>query len=649
MSNNKDFKVKNGIQPTVYHEAVGTAVSGSEGYSLVAASYDGVSFSVASQAATPAGVAFNSNGTKMYIVDNNFSDVHQYSLSTAFDLSTASYDSVSFSLSSQDTAPFGLFFKPDGTKMYISGYTNSNVYQYSLSTAFDISTASYDSVSFDLSSQLLLGAPAALLLSDDGTKMYMLSTADANVYQYSLSTAYDLSTASYDSVSFDVSNEDALSFGISFNSGGTKMYMSGFNSKSIYQYSLSTAFDLSTASYGSINFTVGSQDSTPRNTAFKSDGSKMYLVGAASGTIYQYSTALITNTLDLSTGSVFELTPTSDIQVTLTNPAASGTSSGATLLLDGAATSTYDIANAVYDSVSFNVASQEAGPAGLVFNDDGTRMYIVGSGSATVYQYSLSTGFDLSTASYNSVSLGVSSEDTVPLGLTFNDDGTKMYVIGANNDNVYQYSLSTAYELSTASYDSVSFSVTSQDSSPQGVTFNTSGSKMYVIGLTNESVYQYTLSTNFDLSTASYDSVSFIVTSQGSGPREVVFNTDGTKMFVVGNVEDTVHQYSLSTAFDLSTSSYDSVSFSVASQAVSPLALAFSSDGTKLYISDSTNDTIYQYSTGFPATITYDPDLQWSNGTAPTSPAIGETDVLTFNTRDGGSTYQGVLAIDGAK
>ena len=51
----------------------------------------------------------------------------------------------------------------------------------------------------------------------------------------------------------------------------------------------------------------------------------------------------------------------------------------------------------------------------------------------------------------------------------------------------------------------------------------------------------------------------------------------------------------------------------------------------------------------FVPTITYDPDLQWSGGTAPTAPAIGETDVLTFNTTDGGTTYKSVLAIDGAK
>ena len=48
MSNNKDFKVKNGIQPTVYHEGLGTVVSASEGYYLAGASYDSVNFSAVS-------------------------------------------------------------------------------------------------------------------------------------------------------------------------------------------------------------------------------------------------------------------------------------------------------------------------------------------------------------------------------------------------------------------------------------------------------------------------------------------------------------------------------------------------------------------------------------------------------------------------
>jgi hypothetical protein len=49
------------------------------------------------------------------------------------------------------------------------------------------------------------------------------------------------------------------------------------------------------------------------------------------------------------------------------------------------------------------------------------------------------------------------------------------------------------------------------------------------------------------------------------------------------------------------------------------------------------------------ATITYPSTVEFSGGTAPTSPAIGETDVITFSTTDGGTSYQAVQAIDGAK
>ena len=40
----------------------------------------------------------------------------------------------------------------------------------------------------------------------------------------------------------------------------------------------------------------------------------------------------------------------------------------------------------------------------------------------------------------------------IPRDITFNIDGTKMYVIGSSGDDVNEYSLSTAYDVSTASY-----------------------------------------------------------------------------------------------------------------------------------------------------------------------------------------------------
>jgi len=259
---------------------------------------------------------------------------------------------------------------------------------------------------------------------------------------------------------------------------------------------------------------------------------------------------------------------------------------------------TVDLSNASYDNVSFSVSSQDSGPHDIAFNSDGTKMYMVGIGSSTVYQYTLSTGFDLSTASYDSVSFSMSSQDSAVSGIAFNSDGTKMYMVGYTNDSIHQYSLSTGFDVSTASYDSVSFSVSSQELVPTGLAFNTDGTKMYISGNNSTRIYQYTLSTGFDLSTASYDSVNFNVFSVESSPYSLAFNTDGTKIYLVGRQYDRVQQYSLSTGFDLSTISYDSVDFSVKSQDDDPAGLVFSSDGTKMYMCGVATDTVYQYSTG---------------------------------------------------
>jgi len=257
-----------------------------------------------------------------------------------------------------------------------------------------------------------------------------------------------------------------------------------------------------------------------------------------------------------------------------------------------------DLSNVTYDSVSFSVSSQETLPVSVAFNNDGTKMYIVGLINDRVYQYSLSTGFDVSTASYDNVSLSIASQDGFPRALTFSADGTKMYLLGDGADIVYQYSLSTAFNLSTASYASVSFSLVSQDPNPRQIVFNPDGTKMYMVGFTNDNVHQYTLSTAFDVSTASYDSVSFSVASQDTTPMSILFNEDGAKMYMLGNTTDSIYQYSLSTAFDISTLSYDGVSLSVASQEINLEGMTFSADGTKMYIIGTSGDSVFQYSTG---------------------------------------------------
>ena len=646
MANTKDFKVKNGIKPTVYHEAVGTVVSGSVGYSLSSASYDSVSFSVASQDTLPAAFAMKDDGTTLYMHGATNDRLYQYTLSTAWDLSTISYASKSFLTSTQNGNAGPVAFKSDGTSFYVSGSTNDTVYQYDMTTAWDISSASYASKSFSVSGQE--SAPTGLFFKSDGTKMYMLGSGTDVIYQYTLSTAWDVSTASYDSVTFSLSAQGTAPTSLYFKSDGTQFYTT--DSNGVFKYSLSTAWDISTATYSETYDTTG-QSNSPYQSWFKPDGTKMYVLGLSNDTIYQYSTALTTNTLDLSTGSVFEITPTSDIQIGLSNPADSGTVSAATLLLDGASiTLNPDITTATYDSKTLSIATQSASTLGMFFKPDGTEVYFSDFGSDQIDQYSLSTAWDISTATYTST-VSVASEDATAYGVFLRDDGTKMYMLGRGNGAIYQYSLSTAWDISTATYDSKSLSITGQTTSPiTGLWFKSDGTACYVMenNSSSNSIFQYTLSTAWDVSTGSYASKSFLIND--GFVAQMWMSTDGTQVYWANYTDDRIEGGDLTTAWDISTAS-ESYNFSFASQFTSDAyGLFISTDYDKMYILDSSADTVHQYSLALTSpTITYDTTLQWGGGTTPTSPAVGETDVLTFSTRDGGTTYQAAAAIQGAK
>jgi len=159
----------------------------------------------------------------------------------------------------------------------------------------------------------------------------------------------------------------------------------------------------------------------------------------------------------------------------------------------------FDLVEASYASKSFSVNAQEETPAALAFNTDGTSMFTVGSSNDTVFQYTLSTGFDVSTASYSGKSFSVVSQDGSPQALAFNTDGTSMFIVGASNKTVFQYALSTGFDVSTASYASKSFSVASQEDNPQGIAFNTDGTSMFIVGISNDTVFQYTLASAYSL------------------------------------------------------------------------------------------------------------------------------------------------------
>lgn len=350
-------------------------------------------------------------------------------------------------------------------------------------------------------------------------------------------------------------------------------------------------------------------------------------------------TTLSGTAIDVTSADYFKKEIDSNTTFTFTNPPTSGEL--ASFALEVTSVNGYNLSNASYDSVSFSVSSQDSDPQGLQFSGNGLRMYIVGSSSDTVYEYGLTSAFDVSTASLIT-SLNISSQAGYPRGLFISSSGTNMFVVGQATDRIYHYTLSTGFDLSTASYNT-SLLVSSVVSIPFEVSFNPEGTRMFIINTSNDRIYQYSLSTGFDLSTASYDNINLDVSTEDSSPDSLCFNESGTKMFLVGQTSNNVFQYSLSTPFDLSTASYDSISFDLTTQDTGPQAITFNADGTKMYIAGVTNDTIYQYSTEAASTptITWPTGIRWAGGSAPNSPAAGQTDQYVFFTYDGGTTYWG--------
>ena len=277
--------------------AAGVSAGVDTSWSLVDATFNGSpqnSFSVEPQDYLPTDVFFKPDGTKMYVVGNGGNKVLEYDLSSAWEVGSASYVQT-FGVEAQDPTPEGIFFKPDGTKMYVVGDTNNAVSEYDLSSAWDISTASYLQ-NFNVGSEE--AQPSGVSFKPDGTKMYVIGFNGDEVNEYDLSSAWDVSTASY-LQTFSVQGQDAIPEGLFFKPDGTKMYVVGNAGNDINEYDLSTAWDISTASYLRV-FGDSRHDTFPQGVFFKPDGTKMYMIGTLSLNVWQYD---LSTAWDISTAS----------------------------------------------------------------------------------------------------------------------------------------------------------------------------------------------------------------------------------------------------------------------------------------------------------------------------------------------------------
>ena len=220
-------------------------------------------------------------------------------------------------------------------------------------------------------------------------------------------------------------------------------------------------------------------------------------------------------------------------------------------------------------------------------------------------------------------------------GLTFNDDGTKIFIITSFNgseDFVSEYTLSTPYDISTRSYagdserclldapDDANTDVPGDQGAGQGgdMTFSSDGLIMLTTnrGLNNAAldfVLKFTLTTAYDVSTCSFDSVRYVDTDvlqdgTTAGDREyanknhlkgIAIKPDGTKIFLSFNDKDSdkdsIKEYTLSTPFDLSTMALETTAIQL-HESDNPEAIAFNNNGRRLFLAYKDGQRVVQYS-----------------------------------------------------
>jgi len=249
---------------------------------------------------------------------------------------------------------------------------------------------------------------------------------------------------------------------------------------------------------------------------------------------------------------------------------------------------TFDISNATTDG-SVNIVGQVASSEGVYISPDGINMYVIST--TAIFQYTLSTAWDISSAAYATKTISISGQDSTSHGLCFNPTGTKFYTTGYTSDAVWQYDLSTAWDLSTAAYANKTISVAGQSLKPIDLVFDPTGTKMYVVAQTEDAVFQYTLSTAWDVSTATYDAGKTI--SVAGTPEDLFLNDTGTKLYVLQT--NTITQYTLSTAWDISTATADSLTYTTV--AAGDTGLFFNAVGNKFYTCNHTTDLVYGFDT----------------------------------------------------
>ena len=239
----------------------------------------GKTFYVDIDEGSPTGVFFKPDGTLMYVIGSGNDYINVYELGIPWDVRTSVY-SYQESVQTQENNPQDLYISPDGMKLFVVGSTGDDVNEYNLPSPWLLTGMTF------VTSQPVgqdETAPRGIDFKPDGTKMYVVGSL-GKVLEYELSTPWSVATATY-TKELDVNPQETVPTGLTFNGDGNRLYVIGSTGDNITGYSLSTAYDISTALF--LSESIDLPESLPSGIYFSSSRSKVYVIGTTTDTVIE--------------------------------------------------------------------------------------------------------------------------------------------------------------------------------------------------------------------------------------------------------------------------------------------------------------------------------------------------------------------------
>ena len=270
-----------------------------------------------------------------------------------------------------------------------------------------------------------------------------------------------------------------------------------------------------------------------------------------------------------------------------------------------------------------DIGEVETIPTTVKFSPDGKTMFIIGVGSDTLRQYSLSTAFDLSSSPTQVKEKDLSTIEGAPQDIEFNSDGTIVYVIGTENDSIDQWTLSSPYDIGSVSEEASSKNE-NIGGDPRGLKFSNDGKKLFVVHhlgaseSTTGRVDEFTLTTPYDINTIIKTNELTLSFAAGGRRQGINFSSDGYKLFITNSAvhhvtplssRNLIREFSLNSPFNISNATNNGDFQPNYTTNIRLTGLTFNNDGSKMFHTDFTNNDIREYtlSCGFGVKTCTDP------------------------------------------